>query len=154
MGIPENLKKLTGKWAGTNRLYTTWIEENPVRESKSVAAVNLAGNGKFLKIEYDWLYENEIQEGLLLIGTEKDSDRAKAFWIDSWHMSDKFMSCEGRFSGDSILLKGFYEVPNHPDWGWRTDILFEDENNFRIVMYNVSPEGAEDLAVEASYARQ
>ncbi len=155
MSIPDNFKKLTGIWKGTNRLFTTWIKENPVRESESVAKINLAGNEKFLKIEYDWIYENENQEGLLLIGHDEiNSDSVKAFWIDSWHMRDKFMSCDGRFSGNSILMKGFYEVPNHPDWGWRTDILFEDENAFKIVMYNVSPEGAEDLAVEAEYSRQ
>ncbi len=154
MSIPENLKKLTGKWKGTNRLYTTWIEENPVQDSNSVAEVNLEGNDKFLKVEYDWVYENENQEGLLLIGSEKDSEEVKAFWIDSWHMGDKFMSFDGKFSGDSILMQGFYEVPNHPDWGWRTDIVFDNENSFKIVMYNVSPEGAEDLAVEAEFSRQ
>ena len=154
MSIPENLKKLTGRWKGIKRLYTAWIEENPVNESESVARINPAGNEKFLKIEYDWIFENENQEGLLLIGSERDSDAVKAFWIDSWHMRDKFMSCDGKISGDSILLQGFYEVPNHPDWGWRTDVLFEDENSLKIVMFNVSPEGAEDLAVEAEYSRQ
>ncbi len=154
MSIPENFKKLTGEWQGKNLLYTTWIEENPVRESESAAKVDLAGNAKFLKIQYDWIYENENQEGLLLIGSEKESDAVKAFWIDSWHMGDKFMTCDGNFSGDSILMKGFYEVPNHPDWGWRTDIIFDNENSFKIVMYNVTPEGAEDLAVEAEYSRK
>lgn len=154
MSIPENFKKMTGEWKGKNRLYTTWIEENPVHESESVAEVNLAANSKFLKIQYDWIYENESQEGLLLIGSEKDSDEVKAFWIDSWHMGDKFMSCDGNFSGDSILMKGFYEVPNHPDWGWRTDIIFDTENTFKIVMYNVTPEGVEDLAVETEFSRQ
>ncbi len=154
MSIPENFKKLKGEWKGQSKLYTTWIEENPVQESESIAEANLAANSKFLKIQYDWFFENEKQEGLLLIGSEKDSDELKAFWIDSWHMQDKFMSCDGNFSGDSILMKGFYEVPNHPDWGWRTDIIFDNENLFKIVMYNVSPEGAEDLAVEAEYSRQ
>lgn len=154
MSIPENFKKLTGIWKGVNRLYTTWIEENPVRESVSRAKVNLAGNEKFLKIEYDWIYENKNQEGLLLIGSEENPGEVRAFWIDSWHMRDKFMSCVGRFSDDSILMKGFYEVPNHPDWGWRTDIFFTEEDSLKIVMYNVSPEGAEDLAVEAEYFRK
>ena len=154
MSIPENFKKLRGEWKGKNKLHTVWIEENPLTESDSVAQINLAANEKFLKIEYDWLYENKNQEGLLLIGSEKDSDEVKAFWIDSWHMSDKFMTCDGKFSGDSILMKGFYQVPNHPDWGWRTDIVFEDENSFKIVMYNVSPENEEHLAVEAEYSRQ
>lgn len=154
MSIPDNFKTLTGEWRGTNRLYTIWIEENPVHESKSVASVQTAANDKFLKIEYDWIYENEKQDGLLLIGSEKDSDEARAFWIDSWHMRDKFLSSDGKCSGDSISLKGFYQVPGHEDWGWRTDIVFTDSNSFKIVMYNVSPEGAEDLAVEAIYERQ
>ena len=149
MSIPENFKKLTGEWKGVNRLHTTWIEENPVQESASVASVKRAASGKFLKIEYDWVFENQNQEGMFLIGSEKDSVQAKAFWIDSWHMNDKVMICDGNFAENSILFKGFYEVPNHPDWGWRTDIIFSDENSFKIVMYNVSPDGAEDLAVEA-----
>ena len=153
MSIPENFKNLTGEWKGKNRLYTTWIVENPVRESDSIASAKMAANEKFLKIEYDWIYEDKTQEGLLLIGSEKDSSEVKAFWIDSWHMSDKFMTCDGNFSGNSILMKGFYEVPNHPDWGWRIDIHFENENSFKIVMYNVSPDGEEDLAVEAEYSR-
>ena len=85
---------------------------------------------------------------------KKIPDKVQAFWIDSWHMSDKFMSCDGKYAGDSILMKGFYEVPNHPDWGWRTDIIFSDEDSFKIEMYNVSPEGEEDLAVEAVYNRK
>lgn len=153
MSIPENFKSLTGVWNGRNRLYTTWIVENPVRESDSLAIAKMAANEKFLKIEYDWIYEDKAQEGLLLIGSEKDSNEVKAFWIDSWHMSDKFMTCDGIFSGNSILMKGFYEVPNHPDWGWRIDVHFENENFFKIEMYNVSPEGEEDLAVEAEYSR-
>lgn len=153
MSIPENFRNLIGDWKGKNCLYTTWIIENPVRESVSIANVKLAANEKFLKIEYDWIYEDKTQEGLLLIGSEKNSNEVKAFWIDSWHMSDKFMTCDGNFSNNSILMKGFYEVPNHPDWGWRIDIHFENENSLKIVMYNVSPEGEEDLAVEAEYTR-
>ncbi len=154
MSIPKNFKNLTGDWRGTNRLHTIWIEENPLQESKSDATVQTAANEKFLKIEYDWSYENENQDGLLLIGSEEDSDETRAFWIDSWHMQDKFLSCDGKYDGDSILMKGFYEVPNHPDWGWRIDIIIADENSFKIVMYNVSPEGEEVLAVEMIYERK
>lgn len=153
MSISENFKKLAGEWRGKNLLYTTWIIENPVSESESFCQIELAAGAKFLKIEYDWIYENEKQDGLLLIGSEKDSDETQAVWIDSWHMSDKFMSCNGKYTEDSILMKGFYKVPNHPDWGWRTDVIFSDKNAFKIVMYNVSPEGVEDLAVEAFYTR-
>ena len=152
MNVPEDLEKFIGNWKGNYRLHLSWIPESPF-ESETKALIDFTAKGRFLKIEYDWIYENENQEGLLLIGSEKNSDEARAFWIDSWHMSDKFMSCDGHFSDNSILMKGFYEVPNHPDWGWRIEIHFESESSFKIVMYNVSPENEEDLAVEAEYAR-
>jgi len=155
MSVPELLEKLVGKWRGINRLHTTWVPENPVRETVSVASVELTARGRFLKIEYDWMFEETMQEGLILIGNEKDSDSIKAFWIDSWHLSDKFMVSEGARAADgSISLKGFYAVPDHPDWGWRTVIEPERDNAFKIVMYNASPEGEETLAVEMELKRQ
>lgn len=155
MSVPELLEILVGKWRGTNRLHTTWIPENPVRETISIATVELTARGRFLKIEYDWMFEETLQEGLILIGDEKASDSIKAFWIDSWHLSDKFMVSEGgRQLDGSISLKGYYAVPDHPDWGWRTVIETGKENVFRIVMYNVTPEGEETLAVEMELKRQ
>lgn len=155
MSVPEILEKLVGKWRGINRLHTTWIPDNPVRETVSRAIIELTARGRFLKIEYDWAFEEAIQEGLILIGDEQDSDSIKAFWIDSWHLSDKFMVSEGvRGTNGTISLKGFYAVPDHPDWGWRTIIEPECDNSFKITMYNVTPEGEESLAVEMEFKRQ
>jgi hypothetical protein len=155
MSVPEILDKLVGKWRGVNRLHTTWVPENPVRESVTRAIVELTARGRFLKFEYDWTFDNALQEGLILIGDEQASDSIKAFWIDSWHLSDKFMVSEGARTPDgTISLKGFYAVPDHPDWGWRTDLEPEHENSFKITMYNVSPEGEETLAVEMEFERQ
>lgn len=155
MSVPEILANLVGKWRGVNRLHTSWIPENPLRESVSTAVVDLTARGRFLKIEYDWTYEDAAQEGLILVGDEKDSDLIKAFWIDSWHLSDKFMVSEGVQNGvGAISLKGFYTVPDHPDWGWRTDFEPSDENSFQITMYNVTPDGEESLAVEMKFERQ
>jgi hypothetical protein len=155
MSVPEILEKLVGRWRGLNRLYTTWIPENPVRETVSTGKVDLTARGRFLKIEYDWTFDDAVQEGLLLIGDEKNTDSIKVFWIDSWHLGDRFMVSEGRRkTRGAISLKGFYTVPDHPDWGWRTVIEPEGDNSFKITMYNVSPEGEEALAVEMEFNRQ
>ena len=154
MSVPQILEKLVGEWRGVNRLHTTWIPENPVRETLSIAAVELTARGRFLKIEYDWMYDESEQAGLILIGNEKDSDSIKAFWIDSWHLGDKFMVSEGTQTAvGSISLKGFYAVPDHPDWGWRSVFKTENEDSFVIEMYNVSPEGEETIAVEMDLKR-
>jgi hypothetical protein len=155
MSVPEILRKLVGKWRGVNRLHTIWVPKNPVRESISITAIELTARGRFLKIEYDWTFDDAVQEGLILIGDEKDSDLIKAFWIDSWHMGDKFMVSEGRLKANgAISLQGFYAVPDHPDWGWKTIIEPEKDGAFKIEMYNVSPEGEEALAVEMDLKRQ
>ena len=154
MSIPENLEKLVGTWSGTNKLHLSWLEESPF-DSETKATINFSAKGIFLKIEQDWSYEGKTQEGMILIGKEKDSDLIKSFWIDSWHLSDKFMVSEGKYKPDeAISVKGSHTVPNHPDWGWRTVIESENENSFKLTMYNVSPEGEESLAVEADYSRQ
>ena len=155
MSVTEILENVVGKWRGVNRLHTSWMPENPMRETDSRAIVELTARGRFLKIEYDWTFDETPQEGLILIGNEKNSAQVKAFWIDSWHLSDKFMVSEGNHNGrDAISLKGFYTVPDHPDWGWRTVFEPAQDDSFRIVMYNVSPDGEEMLAVEMEFVRQ
>ena len=155
MSVPEKFAKLVGEWRGTNRLHTPWIKENPIRDSESNALVAFSAQGKFLKLEYDWTYDEKEQAGLILLGNEENAVSFKSFWIDSWHLSDKFMVSEGeRTENGAISMKGFYTVPENPDWGWRTIIESENENSFKIVMYNVTPEGVEDLAVEANYKRK
>lgn len=154
MSVPENFGKLVGEWSGTNKLHLSWLADSPF-ESESKASIDFSAKGIFLKIEYDWFYEGKLQEGLILLGKEKSSDLIKSFWIDSWHLSDKFMVSEGTIKNSgSISVKGYYAVPNHPDWGWRTLIRSEDANSFKLIMYNVSPEGEESLAVEADYLRK
>lgn len=154
MSVPENLEKLIGEWSGTNQLHLSWLADSPF-DSESKASIDFSAKGIFLKIEYDWFYEGKLQEGLILLGKEKNSELVKSFWIDSWHLNDKFMVSEGAIkSNGTVSTKGFYAVPDHPDWGWRTVIKYENKDSFKLIMYNVSPEGEETLAVEADYVRQ
>jgi hypothetical protein len=118
------------------------------------AAVSLKANGQFLHIEYTWEYEDRLQEGVMLIGCDTQSDAVQAIWTDSWHMSHKFMVSNGTISDDGrVNVMGYYSVPDHPDWGWRTE-LHPGKDTFRILMFNVSPEGEEDIAVEAELTRE
>src|SRR4051812_3976050 len=130
MSVPKKLGEFVGEWAGTNRLYLSWLEDKSAQESDSLATIEFVAKRKFINITYNWIYEDERQEGQILLGHEKDSDMIKAVWIDSWHNGDKFMVCEGIFENNSISIKGFYAVPDHPDWGWRTVIDFQAGNSF------------------------
>ncbi len=153
MSALDSLAHLVGEWTGSSRL---WLSPtDTAHASSSTASVTLEAMGKFVTIKYTWAFDNEPQEGLLLLGYEKEHDTVKSVWIDSWHMSDKFMVCQGNTEGGGVIsIRGSYPAPPGPDWGWRMVIDPEGGDSFRIVMYNVSPDGEEALAVEAIYARQ
>lgn len=151
MSIPEKLAPLAGAWSGTNRLHTSWNAENPLHESPATAKVRPRSGEQFLEISYTWVYEDKSREGVILLGREGKSDAVNASWTDSWHLAHQLMPCEGRETEDcGISVKGFYKVEGHPDWGWRTDIIPGD-GSFRYLMYNVTPEGEEEIAVEMDF---
>jgi hypothetical protein len=52
-----------------------------------------------------------------------------------------------------LSVAGTYAAPPGPDWGWRITIEPQSPAAFRLRMYNISPAGPSDLAVEAIYAR-
>ncbi len=148
MSAPESLRTSIGAWTGANRLF---LPEEPTRESQSTASVALVARGKFSTIAYTWAFEGESQEGLLLIG--QADEVVSAVFVDSWHMGDKLMLCEGRAAAnEAIKVRGSYAVEGGPDWGWRI-VVEPGDNTLRVTMYNVTPDGDEVLGVEASYTR-
>ncbi len=152
MAIPPSLKNLTGNWTADYRLRLP-APEAP-QESASAASVTLVANARFLRIDYSWAYGSEPQEGSILIGCDSKDSSARAVWIDSWHMCDAFMVCTGAITtAGSLDLRGSYPAPPGPDWGWRTIIAPLSRDSFRLTMWNITPDGREELAVEAEYSR-
>lgn len=158
MNFDETKGLLSGAWSGTNCLYLRWM--NP-QEYQSPSELTIAPtvSDKFLALTYTWSHDEHPQEGLILVGYEANKATAHATWIDSWHCNEKPMALSGTFSPQGILdLRGSYPVENHPDWGWR--IVFTPSNNtpsnntLQMAMYNITPEGEEDLAVQTDYHKQ
>ena len=152
MGVDQKLTDLVGNWKGTNRLHVPWMAI-PLLESESTATVRTKMNGQFLAVEYTWSYEGEPQEGMLVLGCDSNSTAVQAVWTDSWHSKDVLMLCNGEVSADgTISVLGHYAVPDNPDWGWRTELI-QRPDSFRYVMYNVTPDGEEQIAVETDFER-
>lgn len=147
----DQLFVITGNWQGTSDL---WLSpQEPARESFSTLSFTPAVNGKFIEIKYTWAEDDKPQEGTLLIGYETECQLATAVWADSWHMDEKFMFCQGMIKENgSIDLRGLYQVSTGPDWGWRIVITPKSKNVLNLIMYNIWPEGKEELAVKAVYA--
>lgn len=142
---------LAGNWAGTNRL---WLDpEEPARDSESIMVVGTKGKGRFVTFTYTWANGEEPQDGLLVFAFDEERNAITAHWLDSFHTGDKVMAFEGgAVEGGAVLVRGTYAAPPGPDWGWTIRVEPGDDS-FRIVMHNIWPEGREELAVEAQYAR-
>lgn len=144
------LLQAVGAWRGTSRLHDP--NTGAPEDSASTATVSPVLDGRFVRLEYTWSYQGKPQAGSLMVGRERDPDVMAAIWIDSWHMSDKLMVCRGVADASGRLsVRGSYEAPSGPDWGWRIDVTPGD-TGLTIAMWNVTPEGEESLAVEATYA--
>ncbi|MDM7922793.1 MAG: DUF1579 family protein [Pyrinomonadaceae bacterium] len=152
MSIHPRLAAIAGNWDGTNRLHLPWMPE-PLHESPSTAHIRERVGGQCLEIEYTWEYKGKQKEGLLVLCGSPKVETVSALWTDSWHSANALMMCSGTVDENGhVTVRGSYSVPDHPDWGWRTDII-PGEDSFEYVMYNVSPEGVEELAVETVFSR-
>ncbi len=111
--------------------------------------------GRFVRIDYTWAYAGTPQEGSLLVGHDEEANALSAHWIDSWHMGSKAMACQGAVDASGVIsVRGAYAAPPGPDWGWRTVITPGGGRTLRLVMFNIWPEGREELAVEAFLTRE
>lgn len=146
----EPLFELEGEWNGIYKLWFSPAE--PYIESNTTAGLKRGIRGTCLKIAYDWVYEDKPQEGLIVCSFDPNRELVRAAWFDSFHMANDFLDCEGSSDGGEINFTGSYAAPVGPHWRWRT-ILKNEDGAFRVQMYNIHPNGTEDLAVDAVYSK-
>lgn len=152
MNLDDIKNNTVGVWAGENLLHLSWLTPTDY-VSLSEMTVATVVREKFLTFNYQWSHEDAPHEGLLLVGFDEPQAAVNASWVDSWHSSQKPLALSGTIdAAGAVDLRGTYEVPNHPDWGWRI-VLTTNDDALQMTMYNVTPEGAEDLAVRADYTR-
>lgn len=102
-------------------------------------------------VEYAWDHDGPLAGAIVLCG-DPSTGEASAGWSDTWHQDKSVMPLHGKDAGSSVVLRGTYPVPGHPDWGWRIELGLSGPN-VPLRMINVSPEGDEEWAVEATYER-
>ena len=153
MSLPPRFAGLSGEWKGTKRLYLNG-ESGPEKSSASRLTIAKAARETFLLLDYTWKYEGDRHEGVLLLGYDEKQNSATAAWGDSWHMRNKVMQCTGTVDANGAFsVRGSYEAPPDADWGWRIALTLRTVDSLGIVMHNISPDGMEDLAVRAEFAR-
>ena len=115
------------------------------------AEIELAMQQQALLMRYTWQVEDEPQDGLFVLN--QLDDVVAGYWFDSWHMANSSMAMTGAKSDGGLSVRGTYPTSDGPDWGWR--ILLQPAANGRLIlrMFNITPAGDEELAVDADLAR-
>jgi hypothetical protein len=146
----DALSQLAGDWVGRKQVL---LPGEPPHESSSAASIAPIGADKFVQMAYTWSFDGVANDGVLILGYDPADEVVTAVWLDSWHMGDKIMACQGTTGADgSVDLRGAYAAESGPDWGWRI-VLEPAGDSFRMTMYNITPDGDEWLGVEATYTR-
>jgi hypothetical protein len=153
MSIPARLVGAMGQWEGHNKL---WFEPTSAAiECATTAEVRGEAAGRMLVLRYAWSFEGKPCEGIVLLGDDVKAGRCDVAWADSFHNSDRLMPLTGPAAGDGVPdVRGSYPAPPGPDWGWRITLEHPTAETLLLRMYNITPDGTEALAVEASYARR
>jgi hypothetical protein len=55
--------------------------------------------------------------------------------------------------GNRPVVRGSYAAPPGPDWGWRITLAATATSEIEISMFNIDPNGKEELAVRATYKK-
>lgn len=143
--------RAAGRWHATYKLRDPATSLSCDSESRATVTPMLAG--RFVRLDYTWAYEGQSQDGSLLVGHEPATGVVTLAWIDSFHNSDRMMICTGTVDTDGTLnVRGGYAAPPGPDWGWRTRLRATGDH-LSMVMFNITPDGQEERAVDAEYLR-
>ena len=152
MNVIEHLATCAGEWRGSSRLQDP--HTNLAEDSPSTAMVTSVLEGRFVRFDYTWGHQGRPQAGSILFGRDPKGIIITAHWIDTWHMGHGVMVCEGPArDSEHLSVRGAYAAPPGADWNWRIDLDLSNARTIRLVMYNISPDGKEELAVEASYSQ-
>lgn len=153
MNLSELQSNLAGEWAGNNLLRLSWQTPSDFNSTGQMS-VQSVGNEKFLTFRYTWSHEGAPHEGFMLLAHAASTGVTTAGWVDSWHQSGSVLNCTGSIQENgTIQVQGSYPAPPGPDWGWRITIAKHSDNELQMLMHNITPDGTEDLAVQADYTR-
>lgn len=151
-GAHHRLARMAGRWEGATKV---WFEPgDPADTSPQSGVIRLLGGGRWLLHEYEGAFRGKPQQGVALLAFHLDAGAYESAWVDSFHTGTSIMSSTGPVDdGQFNALSSYGDGQGGPPWGWRTQFEQPADDELILRMFNISPQGAETLAVETRYRR-
>lgn len=150
----QRLARLAGVWKGSAR---TFIDPaKPPLEAAWEGRMALVLGGRFLRFEYRSELFGSPLAGELLLAFEAGEALWRSSWVDSFHTGTAILVSvgDGGPEAQPVSVRGsYFAAPGHPHWDWRTELHDGEAGRLTLRMFNVSPEGQEDLGVEVVLQR-
>lgn len=136
------LAKMKGtKWKGKGEL---WLD--PAGNSAELYDCELKIESD--AIRYSWLYENEVKSGSFTFNDDG------AIWVDSWHQQNSVQGNTVPNAWGIFTISHEYEVPDSPNWGWRSKLSERPDGSLVLQMTNITSWGEEGRAVRMVFHRE
>lgn len=138
--MKDCLEKLAGtKWKGKGEL---WLDP----EGNSAEIYDCALIIENDAINYSWQYEEETKNGQFTF------DETGAIWVDSWHQQIAVKCSYVPEAWGIFTVSNEYEVPDNPNWRWRSKLSERPDGVLVLQMTNITPWGEEARAVRMVFS--